>query len=68
MSAIDRPYVGMRFIHARQIVETPGVPCREWPHETCIVTAVRRGVVYYRNSTGFLTSTPVDRFADSVGE
>lgn len=55
--------VGLRFAHARQIIGD-GPDRRPDP---CVVTRVARGVVYYRNSSGFLLKTPADRFAASVG-
>jgi hypothetical protein len=55
---------GMKFLHSRQIVEIKGKPCREWPAETCEVTAVRQGVIYYRNSTGYREYVTVERFPD----
>ncbi len=58
MNAVT-PRKGLRFEHSRQI-DRHGNP------EVCEVTAVRQGTVYYRNSTGFLTKTPVTSFSESV--
>lgn len=62
------PRPGMRFLHARQLQEVRGVPVKEWPPEECEVTRVAQGTVYYRNSTGFLTKTPIEQFSSIVKE
>ena len=62
---VPTPHRGLRFRHARQRHQIPGLPVREWPAEVCEVTAVRRGVVYFRNESGFLSSTR--SWADSYG-
>lgn len=66
--ALARPRRGLVFLHARQIVATPGVPCREWPPERCEVTKVARDIVYFRNSTGMLCSVALEKFPESVRE
>lgn len=60
---------GRQFAHARQIrpdssSKSPGgaIP------ETCTVTAVRRGVVYYTNSTGFRSKIDLPRFHTILGQ
>src|SRR5687768_15657194 len=54
------PTPGMRFLHSRQITSTssPRSPGGAVPEE-CVVTAVRSGWVYFRNSTGFKSKVPV---------
>jgi hypothetical protein len=63
------PKVGMRFLHARQITRdsSPKSPGGAIP-EACVVTAVRRGSVYFTNSTGFKSVVPRHRFAEIVKE
>jgi len=62
----EHPKAGWRFLHATQITATSSaaspVP------ETCEVTAVRNGLVYYRNSTGFRSYTTAGRFPAAVRE
>lgn len=60
----DRPRRGMRFLHARQITRD-STAANPVPEE-CVVTAVRQGVVYYRNSTGFRLRVRIDDFPTSV--
>jgi hypothetical protein len=50
------PEPGMRFLHRHQVSTDPAAS--EPRPETCQVTAVRHGVIYYRNSRGarFLTA------------
>jgi hypothetical protein len=57
---------GMRFKHARQIART-STAANPVP-EICEVTAVRNGVVYFRNSTGFRSYAPIAKFPDYVKE
>jgi hypothetical protein len=58
---VTTPKAGMKFLHSRQIT-------KDREPETCTITKVARGTVYFRNSTGFLTKTPVDRIDASVKE
>ena len=67
MNEIPEPRAGLRFAHARQVRQVPGVPVRDWPSEPCQVTAVRRGAVYFRNSTGFRSVVPLASWADTYG-
>jgi hypothetical protein len=67
-SADLTPRRGFRFEHSRQLVMTRGVPCSQWPPETCTVTAVRNGAVYYRNTSGFLAKVAINVFPTVVGK
>jgi hypothetical protein len=60
MSEPITPRRGMRFLHAHQITPTPTAKCPV--PEPCQVTRVTETTVYYRNSTGFLSRTPRERF------
>lgn len=57
---------GTRFLHARQITRTSSA-ANPVPEE-CVVTAVRSGWVYFRNSTGFKSKVPVATFPAAVKE
>lgn len=61
-----KPKRGDRFLHSRQITRTSSA-ANPIPEE-CVVTAVRKGLVYFRNSTGFLSVVPLDRFHLNVKE
>lgn len=66
-----RAWQRMRFVHARHLVEVRGEPARTWPHEVCVVTAVRGGTVYYKTADapgGAAWYAGEDRFADEVLE
>lgn len=65
---LSEPKRGMRFLHARQLVKTPGVPVSQWPRETCEVTRVTATSIYFRNSTGFKSVVARDKFQDAVSE
>jgi hypothetical protein len=54
------PEPGMRFLHRHQVSTDPAA--REPRPETCQVTAVRHGVIYYRNSRGDRFLTPAETF------
>lgn len=40
--------VGRQFLHKRYIVSEPGKPVREWGPETCTITKVAQGMVYFK--------------------
>lgn len=66
-----RAWPRMRFVHARHLVEVRGEPARTWPHEVCVVTAVRNGTVYYKTADapgGAAWYAGEDRFADEMLE
>ncbi len=59
------PEPGMRFLHGHQVTDTAAGDRRP---ETCEVTAVRHGVVYYRDSSGSRSLAPAEAFAACVLE
>jgi hypothetical protein len=65
-----RPIRGMRFVHARHLAPegTKANPV----YEVCVVTAVRRGLVYYRAESSPTAQgrwyTPLARFHEEVRE
>lgn len=60
---------GDMFLHAHWVQETPGVPVREWPPETCIVASVTKQRVHYRTlPDGDLWFMPAPGFDSVVKE
>jgi hypothetical protein len=55
---------GMRFQHRNWLVALPGGGVRP---DTCTVTAVRRGIVHYRNEAGFERASYPSEFVADVG-
>jgi hypothetical protein len=62
LGRVVRP--GMRFQHSRWIVSLRDGMIRP---ATCTVTAVRKGVVYYRNEYGFVAASYPSDFVHEVG-
>jgi hypothetical protein len=54
---------GMRFAHRRRVVSLPD---GTFHSDTCTVTAVRRGVVHYRNESGYHTTSNPSEFVNHV--
>jgi hypothetical protein len=54
------PKRGDRFVHRHQI--TPTCLVSDPVYETCTVTAVRRGSVYFVNSTGYKSVVSLSSF------
>jgi hypothetical protein len=62
LGRVVRP--GMRFEHRRWVVGLPDGTVRA---DTCTVTAVRRGVVYYRNESEHGAGRYPSDFVSEVG-
>lgn len=63
---MDTPKRGDRFVHARQITRTSSA--KDPVYEICTVTAVRKGLIYYHNSTGFKLYSRLETFPGEVRE
>ena len=61
------PVAGARFLHRNQITRdsSPKAPGGAVP-ETCTITAIRGGRVYYQNSTGYREHAALDSFTERL--
>jgi hypothetical protein len=63
LGRVVRP--GMRFQHSRRVLSRPDGTGRP---AICTVTAIRRGVVHYRDETGLLAASYPSEFVNDVGQ
>ena len=58
------PHVGMQFEHSRYIIFVNAEV--GYRSDVCTITAVRQGVVYYRNESGYKTKQDLAKIHESV--